>query len=161
GRGRSPLSRRRAAGSRARAHRAGSGDRGSPSVKRVSFLTLLIACSLITSQAFAQQHLPGPTLVMPFTAAADARSAVLGEAVAIPPTDDLDAVGGGVLTREERIRALERLQVPPRAALTSATAIKIGQLVGASTVVTGNAVLNGDVLTVGVQSVRIDTGRVA
>ena len=51
--------------------------------------------------------------------------------------------------------------MPPRAALTSATAIKIGQLVGASTVVTGSAVLNGDVLTVGVQSIRIDTGRVA
>src|SRR5262245_29845763 len=98
---------------------------------------------------------------MPFAAAADARSAWLGEAVAMLLTDDIDAMGGGVLTREERIRALERLQVPPRAALTSATAIKIGQLVGASTVVTGNAVLNGDVLTVSVQSVRIDTGRVA
>jgi tetratricopeptide (TPR) repeat protein len=98
---------------------------------------------------------------MPFTAAADARSAWLGEAVAMLLTDDIDAMGAGVLTRDERIRALERLQLPPRAGLTSATAIKIGQLVGASTVVTGTAILNGDVLTVGVQSIRIDTGRVA
>ena len=74
---------------------------------------------------------------MPFTAAADARSAWLGEAVAILLTDDIDAMGAGVLTRDERIRALERLQVPTRAGLTSGTVIRIGQLVGASTVVTG------------------------
>ena len=44
---------------------------------------------------------------------------------------------------------------------SGATAIKIGQLVGASTVVTGIVVLAVDALTVSVQSVRIDTGRVA
>jgi hypothetical protein len=121
----------------------------------------VVLLAISGSPAAAQQRLSGPMLVMPFTAAADARSAWLGEAVAMLLTDDIDAMGAGVLTRDERIRALERLQVPPRAGLTSATAIKIGQLVGASTVVTGSAVLNGDVLTVGVQSIRIDTGRVA
>jgi tetratricopeptide (TPR) repeat protein len=130
-------------------------------VKRAAFVASFALLAISAAPAVAQQRLSGPTLVMPFTAAADARSAWLGEAVAMLLTDDIDAMGAGVLTRDERIRALERLQVPPRAGLTSATAIKIGQLVGASTVVTGSAVLNGDVLTVGVQSIRIDTGRVA
>jgi len=130
-------------------------------VKRVAAVASVALFAISVSPAAAQQRLSGPTLVMPFTAAADARSAWLGEAVAMLLTDDIDAMGAGVLTRDERIRALERLQVPPRAGLTSATAIKIGQLVGASTVVTGSAVLNGDVLTVGMQSIRIDTGRVA
>jgi tetratricopeptide (TPR) repeat protein len=130
-------------------------------VKRAAAVASFALLAMAVSPAAAQQRLSGPTLVMPFTAAADARSAWLGEAVAMLLTDDIDAMGAGVLTRDERIRALERLQVPPRAGLTSATAIKIGQLVGASTVVTGSAVLNGDVLTVGVQSIRIDTGRVA
>ena len=130
-------------------------------MKRAAAVAFFALFAISVSPAAAQQRLSGPTLVMPFTAAADARSAWLGEAVAMLLTDDIDAMGAGVLTRDERIRALERLQVPPRAGLTSATAIKIGQLVGASTVITGSAVLNGDVLTVGVQSIRIDTGRVA
>jgi len=130
-------------------------------VKRAASVASFALLAISAAPAAAQQRLSGPTLVMPFTAAADARSAWLGEAVAMLLTDDIDAMGAGVLTRDERIRALERLQVPPRAGLTSATAIKIGQLVGASTVVTGSAVLNGDVLTVGMQSIRIDTGRVA
>ena len=130
-------------------------------MKRAAAAASFALLAISVSPAAAQQRLSGPMLVMPFTAAADARSAWLGEAVAMLLTDDIDAMGAGVLTRDERIRALERLQVPPRAGLTSATAIKIGQLVGASTVVTGRAVLNGDVLTVGVQSIRIDAGRVA
>jgi tetratricopeptide (TPR) repeat protein len=130
-------------------------------VKKAAALAFFILLSCLVAPAVAQQRLSGPTLVMPFVAAADARSAWLGEAVAMLLTDDIDAMGAGVLTRDERIRALERLQVPPRSGLTTATAIKIGQLVGASSVVTGTAVLTGDVLTVGVQSIRIDTGRVA
>jgi tetratricopeptide (TPR) repeat protein len=130
-------------------------------VRRAAAAALFVLFAIPVATAAAQQRLSGPTLVMPFAAAADARSAWLGEAVAMLLTDDIDAMGAGVLTRDERIRALERLQVPPRAGLTTATAIKIGQLVGASTIVTGTAVLNGDTLTVGVQSIRIDTGRVA
>ncbi len=130
-------------------------------MKTAAALALLILFASGGAPAAAQQRLSGPTLVMPFAAAAGARSAWLGEAVAMLLTDDIDAMGAGVLTRDERIRALERLQVPPRSGLTRATAIKIGQLVGASTIVTGTAVLNGDALTVGVQSIRIDTGRVA
>ena len=148
-------------GPAARAVAARHGRGGRPSVKRAAAVASFALLAISAAPAAAQQRLSGPTLVMPFTAAADARSAWLGEAVAMLLTDDIDAMGAGVLTRDERIRALERLQVPPRAGLTSATAIKIGQLVGASTVVTGSAVLNGDVLTVGLQSIRIDTGRVA
>ena len=84
----------------------------------------------------AQVVVTGPTLVRaPLEGGSDPRAAWLGEAVAMLLADDLNALGGNALTREERVRAFERLQVSSRATLTSATTIKIGQLVGASTVV--------------------------
>ena len=48
-------------------------------------------------------------------------------------------LGADAITREERQQAFERLQVPPAAALTDATVIRIGQLVGAARVVVGIA----------------------
>ena len=59
-------------------------------------------------------------------------------------TDDLNALGAGAITRDERQQAFERLQVPPAAALTDATVIRIGQLVGASQVVVGSLQIEGD-----------------
>ena len=43
------------------------------------------------------------------------------------------------------MQAFERLQVPPAAALTDATVIRIGQLVGAARVVVGSLQLEDDV----------------
>ena len=57
--------------------------------------------------------------------------------------------------------AFDRLQLPPQAALTRGTVIKIGQLVGATTVVTGRVELLDRTLALHVQSVRIDTGRIS
>ena len=111
--------------------------------------------------AQTQTHIAGPTLVVPFAGTADPRTMWLGEAVAILLADDLNDAGVPALTRDERVRAFERLQVPIRASLTSGTVIRIGQLVGASTVVAGHVALDGEVLTVSVQSIRIDTGRIA
>ena len=62
----------------------------------------------------------------------DGRIFWLGEASAVLLADDLNAFGANAITREERLRAFERLQVPPAAALTDATVIRIGQLVGAA-----------------------------
>ena len=58
------------------------------------------------------------------------------------------------------MQAFERLQVPPAAALTDATVIRIGQLVGASQVVVGTLRLEDDTLVVRARSIALDAGRV-
>jgi tetratricopeptide (TPR) repeat protein len=101
-------------------------------------------------------------LVMPFdNVSRDARIFWLGEAAAVVLTDDLNALGGSAITREERKQAFERLQVPPAAALTDATIIRIGQLVGAAQVVVGTLHLENDDLVAHARSIALDTGRVA
>ena len=84
----------------------------------------------------------------------------LSEASAVLLTDDLNALGADAITRQERLQAFERLQVPPAAALTDATVIRIGQLVGAAQVVVGSLQLEGDALVVRARSIALDTGRV-
>src|SRR5881396_3277528 len=84
----------------------------------------------------------------------------LAEASAVLLTDDLNALGANAITRQERQQAFERLQVPTVAALTDATVIRIGQLVGAARVVLGSLQLDGDVLVVRARSIALDTGRV-
>jgi tetratricopeptide (TPR) repeat protein len=98
---------------------------------------------------------------VPFDGGADPRASWMGEGVALLLADDLNGMGGDAITRDERIRALERLQVPARATLTRGTVIKIGQLVGAATVVSGRLDFDGDALAVHVEAIRIDTGRVS
>ena len=84
----------------------------------------------------------------------------LGEASAVLLTDDLNAFGTDAITRQERLQAFERLQVPPVAALTDATVIRIGQLVGAARVVVGSLQMENDALVVRARSITLDTGRV-
>jgi len=101
------------------------------------------------------------TLVMPFdNVRREAKLLWLGEGAAVLLTDDLTALGAAAIAREERQQALEKLQAPPVAALTDATVIRIGQLVGAATVVTGSMQLDGDVLTVHARSIALESGRV-
>jgi Tfp pilus assembly protein PilF len=121
----------------------------------------LAAAVSFTPPVLAQQHLSGPILVIPFDGGANPRAAWLGEGAAMLLTDDLNAMGASALTREERVHAFERLQLPPRALLTSGTVIKVGQLVGAATVVSGHLAFAGDTLTVSVEAIRIDTGRIS
>src|SRR5262249_10599766 len=75
-------------------------------------------------------------------------------------TDDLNALGAGAITRSERQQAFERLQVPPAAALTDATVIRIGQLVGAAQVVVGSLQLESETLVVRARSIALESGRV-
>jgi len=101
------------------------------------------------------------TLVVPFdNLKREGRIFWLGEASAVLLTDDLNAVGTDAITRQERLQAFERLQVPPVAALTDATVIRIGQLVGAARVVVGSLQMENDVLVVRARSIALDTGRV-
>src|SRR5437867_12926833 len=92
---------------------------------------LLLALSAQAPAATATAELSDQRiLVMPFeNVTRDSRIFWLGEASAVVLADDLNALGADAITREERRQAFERLQVPPAAALTDATVIRIGQLV--------------------------------
>ena len=78
----------------------------------------------------------------------------LGEASAVLLPDDLNALGSDAIAREERRHAFDRLQVPPAAALTDATVIRIAQLVGAAQVIVGSLELESDTLIVRARSIR-------
>ncbi len=120
-------------------------------------LCLIASLTLVAASARAQTGV----LVMPFeNVTRDARIFWLGEASAVLLTDDVNALGGDAVTRQERKRAFARLQVPPAATLTDATLIRIGQVVGAAEIVVGTLQLEGDVLVVKARRIALDTGRV-
>ncbi len=100
-------------------------------------------------------------LVMPFdNVQRDPRAVWLGEGAAVLVAEDLRAMGGGAITRDERQAAFDRLQVPQSASLTDATVIRIGELVGASQVVMGTLELDGDTLVLHARTIDLDTARV-
>ena len=120
-------------------------------------LCLIVSLTLLAAPARAQTGV----LVMPFeNVTRDARIFWLGEASAVLLTDDVNALGGDAVTRQERQRAFARLQVPPAATLTDATLIRIGQVVGAAEIVVGTLHLESDVLVVKARRIALDTGRV-
>ena len=99
--------------------------------RRVAIGALLSV--LVTSTAIAQ-----PVLVVPFELERfDARVGWLAEGVSVGLTAAARARGLEVVTRDERLAALERLQLPPAASLTRATLVKVAELVGAARVVVG------------------------
>ena len=113
------------------------------------------------SRTLAADGPPARILVMPFeNLTREGRIFWLGEASAVLLADDLNALDDNAITREERRQAFERLQVPPAAALTDATVIRIGQLVGASQVVVGSLELENDTLVVRARSIALEAGRI-
>jgi len=127
-----------------------------------SIAPLLAAVFLLAVAAPARaQAAPQPRiLVMPFeNVAREGRIFWLTEGAAVLVTDDLTALGAAAISRPERQQAFDRLQVPPAAALTEATVIRIGQLVGAGQVVVGSLQLDGESIVVRARSIALDTGR--
>jgi len=127
------------------------------------WLLLIVAVFSAPSVSTAAEQTPtgDRILVMPFdNVKREGRLFWLGEGAAVLLTDDLNALGVAAISRQERQQALERLQVPPAAALTEATVIRIGQLVGAAAVVIGSLQLDEDTLAVHARSIALDTGRV-
>jgi tetratricopeptide (TPR) repeat protein len=108
---------------------------------------------------------PGPqsserVLVVPFeNPTREARIYWIGEASAVLLAEDLNAYGKRAYTRDERLEAVQRLQVPPIASLSHATVIRLGQVVGATHVVIGSFRLTGGMLSVRAQNIRLDTGQ--
>src|ERR671937_54263 len=71
-------------------------------------------------------------LVMPFeNETREPRYDWIGEGAAFVLTEDLNALGAQALSREDRLRAFERLRVPASNKLTEATIIRVAQVVGA------------------------------
>jgi tetratricopeptide (TPR) repeat protein len=99
-------------------------------------------------------------LVIPFeNPAREARVYWVSEASAVLLADELNALGRHAHTREERLDAFERLQVPPVATLSHATVIRLGQVVGATHVIIGSFRLTGGMLSVRARSIQLDTGQ--
>ena len=99
-------------------------------------------------------------LVIPFeNPTREPRIFWIGEASAVLLADDLNASGKRAYTREERLDAFQRLQVPPVATLSHATVIRLGQVVGATHVVIGSFRLTGGMISVRAQNIRLETGR--
>jgi tetratricopeptide (TPR) repeat protein len=120
----------------------------------------ILCVSVLASPCFAQSA-PDRILVMPFeNVRREARLFWLGEGAAMLLTDDLNALGTAAIARQEREQALERLQVPSANALTDATVIRIGQLVGAASVVVGTLQLDDGTLTIHVRNITLENGRV-
>lgn len=136
-------------------------DRKDRSARLISACCAISAVFFLAIPLHAQS--PGRILVMPFeNVKRESRIFWLGEASAVLLTDDLLALGGDPITRPERIAAFERLQVPPVAALSDATVIRIGQLVGATEIILGSLEMDGDreTLIVRARTIALDTGRV-
>jgi tetratricopeptide (TPR) repeat protein len=100
--------------------------------------------------------------VMPFeNPPGDARMIWLGEGSSLLLTELLERYGSATVTRDERMRAFERLQLPPAASLSHATVIKVGQFVEAADVLVGSYELVGDQVTVRVRRMALEAGRLS
>ena len=128
--------------------------------RALATVVVLAAISAASEPARAQPP-DGRILVMPFeNVSREGRIVWLGEAASVLLADDLNALGAPAITRDERREAFERLQVPPAAALTDATVIRIGQLVRASRVVVGTLSMSGDDVVVRARTIVLESAKV-
>ena len=130
------------------------------------FVSACVCAAAATAADASAQPAPGPLaplhLVMPFeNATGEPRVYWLSEASAVLLTDDLTTLEASAIRREDRLRAFDRLRVPPVATLSHATVIRIGQVVGAGVVVVGGFELQGGDLLVRARAIRLDTGRIS
>lgn len=105
----------------------------------------------------SQSPAPPETLVMPLDNPDNEPTLQwLGEGSAALLAEYLERYGGLAVPRDERLAAFDRLQLPSAAALSHATVIKVGQIVGATDVVIGTYRLSGEELTVRARVIRLD-----
>src|SRR5882757_7859498 len=110
----------------------------------IAFLVPLLGAVLLGSlfapvAAFAQSAVGSSRLiVMPFESTErDPRLVWLREASAVLVSENLRTYEFAALSRDERVRAFHDLNLPADASLSEASVIRVGQLVGASDVITG------------------------
>ncbi len=104
-------------------------------------------------------------LVMPFAAGVDPQASAgtgaalwLGEAAAILLAESLTSLGVDALTRDERVAAFDRLQLPMASSLTRATMIRVAELIGATDLVFGEIRL-GQSLQIRARLINLESGR--
>jgi tetratricopeptide (TPR) repeat protein len=124
---------------------------------------LILACAArVEAQATERP------LVVPFESVSrEPQYYWLSEGSAVILTDDLMTLGAAAITRDDRLRAFERLRVPPVATLSHATVIRLGQLVGAREVIIGSFEVRAGAdrapgredIIVRARSIRLETGR--
>ena len=101
-------------------------------------------------------------LVMPFQAASNERKEEwLGELAAVALTGELRAGGVPAISREERLRAMDRLRVPAVPLLSHATVVRLASVVGASAAIVGRVEAPPGELVLRARTIRVDTGHMA
>jgi predicted Zn-dependent protease/TolB-like protein len=122
-----------------------------------------VCLALLLGRGAAGAPAPQPVerlLVVPFeNVQRDGHFTWVSEAAATLLADDLDALGIKTISREERLKACERLQLPPFAVLSEATLIRLGQVMGAAQVVIGSFETQEGQITVKARAIRLDSGR--
>lgn len=123
-------------------------------------LAAAFALLTLASPAAAQGVNPSePVLVVPFeNASRDASLQWLSEASALLLTRDLGRYGAAAVSRDERVKAFERLGLPPSAPLSQATVIRVGQLIGAAHAAVGIYTVENRLVRLRVRTIRLDTG---
>lgn len=126
-------------------------------------LAALLLAVLVAMPAAAQPALPrGTVVVLPFeNPSGDPRLPWMREALALLLGDVLSAHGVAVIERDERVVAFDRLQLPVAAVLSRASAIRVGQALGAAAVVVGRVEPETGGLILTAQVVHLDEGRLA
>lgn len=134
---------------------------------RVGALIAIVVAAVagLTAQVATDRASLQRTLVLPFTVivdgdvpGGDGASFWLGEAAALLLAEDLELRGVSVLSRTERVAAFSTLQLPGLTALTRATMIRVGELVGATELIVGEIRL-GEEVTATARAVRLDAAR--
>lgn len=134
-------------------------------IRCVSRFAMVAVSCLMSSIAHAQATPAARVLVMPFSATVDSGAPGgagtafwLGEGASILVGEGLSSLGVPALGRDDRVEAFEKLQLPMSPALTRATMIRVGEIVGATEVVFGDVHL-GTRLDVRARTIQITTGR--
>jgi len=126
---------------------------------------LLAAPARTATLAAANLNLPadmGRDLVVAFEGTGDdPRLVWLGEGVATLVADGLRMAGKPTYTRRERARILEGMQLPAGTHLSYATVVRVAEVVGAASLVTGTIELDDERLIVRAHSLDVDSGRAA
>jgi len=139
-------------------------------MKRAAVPLAVLAVVLIgvlgfPADAAAQSSSGRRVLVMPFAAGVDPQASVgtgatlwLGEAAAILLGESFTSLELDALTRDERLAAFDRLQLPMSSSLSRATMIRVAELIGATDVVFGEVRL-GQALQVRARLIHLESGR--
>jgi len=124
----------------------------------VSLGVALVMAMVPCQAALAQPAVSA--LVIPFEHPADEPSLQwLGDGIAVLLTDELQSLGAEGLTREDRLRAYERLDVPVGTTLSRAAVVRLGRLVWATHVVVGSFERKASRIEVRVRAILLETGR--